>query len=57
MQTKRSVLGGKEFLVLDQLLSVYTKYVLEAVHPVRDRKVQIHGIVVTVEGWGLLISV
>lgn len=36
-KTKRHVLFCllKEFFVLDQLWSVYTKYILEAVHPVK----------------------
>lgn len=44
IKTKRNALGYpllKEFLGLDQLWSIYTKYVLEAVYPIKDRKVQI----------------
>lgn len=54
---KRNVLEDpllKECLVLDQLWSVYTKYVSEAV---RDRQVQIHGTAVALEGCELLIPV
>lgn len=57
MKTKRNVLEDpllKECLVLDQLWSVYTKYVSEAV---RDRQVQIHGTAVALEGCELLIPV